>query len=83
MNIITTKVLHSVVASAAAAGASFDFKSLAIVLAGISFGLIGLVMAGSAFFPDIAEQYKRHIPTVITGLILVTVASTIVASLGG
>ena len=61
---------------------AFNFKALAIVFAGISFGLIGLVMAASAFFPEIAEQYKRHIPTVITGLILVAVASTIVSALG-
>ena len=63
--------------------AAFNFKGLAVILAGISFGLIGLVMAASAFFPEIAEQYKRNIPTVITGLILVAVSSTIVASLGG
>ncbi len=62
---------------------TFDFKGLSIILAGISFGLIGLVMAASALFPEIAEQYKRHIPTVITGLILVAVASTIVGALGG
>ena len=29
----------------------FDFQTLAVALAGISLGLIGVVMAGSAFFP--------------------------------
>ena len=61
----------------------FNFKTLAIIFAGISFGLIGLIMSGAALFPEQAEQFKRHIPTVITGLILVAVASTIVGALGG
>ena len=62
--------------------AAFNFKTLSIVFAGISLGLIGLIMAGGGLFPQEAEQYKRHIPTVITGLILVAVSSTIVAALG-
>lgn len=82
-SILFVQRLSTIVAATPQAGGDFDFKGLAIVLAGISFGLIGLVMAGSAFFPEIAEQYKRHIPTVITGLILVAVASTIVGALGG
>ncbi len=61
----------------------FDFKGLALALAVISLGLIGVVMAGGALFPEQAEQYKRHIPGVITGLILVSAASFIVSSLGG
>lgn len=63
--------------------ASFDFKALALIMAGISFGLIGVVMAGAGFFPDIVEPYKRHIPTVITGLILVGVATAIIGAVGG
>ncbi len=80
----TLKVVHTAGVHAPLAQESdFNFQGLALILAGISLGLIGLVMAGSALFPEIAEQYKRHIPTVITGLILVAVASTIVGSLGG
>ena len=61
----------------------FDFQTLAVALAGISLGLIGVVMAGSAFFPQIAEQYKNQITNVIVGVILVGVASFIVSALGG
>ena len=61
----------------------FDFQGLAILMAGVSLGLIGVVMAGSAFFPETAEQYKRQITTVIVGVILVGVASVIVGALGG
>ena len=60
---------------------SFDFATLALVLAGVSFGLIGAIMAGSALFPEIAERYKRQIPNVIVGLVLVGVASVIVGAL--
>ncbi len=61
----------------------FDFTGLAIILAGISLGGIGVVMAGAFFFPEIAERYKRQIPTVLTGLVLVGVSAVIVESLGG
>lgn len=77
-------ILSKIVASLpAAGGTSFDFKGLAFMLALISLGLIGAIMAGSALFPDTAEQYKRHIPTVITGIILVGVSSAIIGAIGG
>lgn len=80
----TLKVIHTAAIHAPAAqAASFDFKALALIMAGISFGLIGVVMAGAGFFPDIVEPYKRHIPTVITGLILVGVATAIIGAVGG
>lgn len=60
----------------------FNFQPLAILLAGISLGLIGVALAGSAFWPEQAERYKRQITTVIVGVILVTLATTIVAALG-
>lgn len=62
---------------------TFDFQGLAIMLAGVSLGLIGVIMAGSAFFPQIAEQYKQQINNVIVGIILVGVAGAIVSALGG
>jgi F0F1-type ATP synthase membrane subunit c/vacuolar-type H+-ATPase subunit K len=62
---------------------AFNFKGLAILLAGLSVGLIGLIMTGAAFFPEVAEQYKRQFTTVIVGVILVSVASAIVGALGG
>jgi hypothetical protein len=62
---------------------SFDFQGLAIMMAGISLGLIGVIMAGGALFPQIAEQYKQQINNVIVGIILVGVAGAIVGALGG
>lgn len=56
----------------------FDFQTLAIGLAGISLGGIGAIMAGYFLFPEIAERYKKQIPTVLIGLVLVAVASTII-----
>jgi hypothetical protein len=62
---------------------NFDFQGLAIVLAGISFGMIGAIMAGSGFWPELAERYKKNIPNVIIGVVLVGIASVIVAAIGG
>lgn len=61
----------------------FDFQTLAFTLAAISFGMIGAIMAGSGFWPETAERYKKNIPTVITGLVLVGVATFLVGALGG
>ncbi|MCB0079091.1 MAG: hypothetical protein KDD73_16945 [Anaerolineales bacterium] len=62
----------------------FDFQSLAIGLAGISFGLIGVLMAGAAFFGERSEQAKRTwLPTTIQGLVLVGVSAFIIGILGG
>ncbi len=62
---------------------NFNFQTLAIILAGISFGMIGVAMAGASFWPDIAERYKKQTMTVITGVIMVALASTIINALGG
>jgi len=59
----------------------FDFTKLALVLALVSLSMIGVVMAGAAMFPDLAERYKRHIPTVILGLVIVAVAGTLIGTL--
>lgn len=62
----------------------FDFQALALGFAGISFGLIGVLMTGAAFFGEQAEQAKRTwLPTTIQGLILVGVATFIIGILGG
>ena len=53
------------------------------MFAGISIALIGLVMAGGAFWPEISERYKRQLTGVIVGVVLVTLASTIVGAFGG
>lgn len=58
---------------------SFDFGTLAIGLAAISLGMIGVLMAGIALFGEWAEHAKRTwLPSVIIGLVLVGVASTII-----
>jgi hypothetical protein len=62
---------------------SFDFTSVALILAGISFGGIGMVMAGYFLFPDTAEKYKRQLPMVLGGLILLGVANALIAAFGG
>ena len=40
-------------------------------------------MAGGAFWPEISERYKRQLTGVIVGVVLVTLASTIVGAFGG
>lgn len=63
---------------------AFNFQTLAFVMAGISFGLIGVLMAGSAMFPELAETAKRTwLPNVIVGLILLGISSAILGALGG
>lgn len=58
---------------------AFDFGTLAIGLAAISLGMIGVLMAGIALFGEWAEHAKRTwLPSVIIGLVLVGVASTII-----
>ncbi len=61
---------------------SFNFQSLATALALVSLGLAGAIMAGSMLFPEAASRYKRQIPDVIVGLILVAASSYIISSLG-
>jgi len=61
----------------------FDFKGLSLLFAGLSLGLIGVAMAAGAFFPEVSEQYKRQITSVIVGVILVAVAGAIVGAMGG
>ena len=55
-----------------------DFTAMAKGLAIVSIGLIGAIMAGSALFPQQAEQYKKQIINVIVGLVLVGLASFLV-----
>ena len=62
----------------------FDFTVLGYALAGLSLGLIGVLMAGTVLFPEMAEKAKRNwLPTVITGVILLGVAGYILTALGG
>ncbi len=58
----------------------FDFQGLAFALAAVSFGGIGTVMAGYFLFPEIAERYKKQIPTVLIGLVLVMISATLIGA---
>ena len=63
---------------------SFDFQGLGVLLAGISFGLIGVIMTGSMLFPEWGERAKRqYLPNVIIGLVILGVSSLILAFFGG
>ncbi len=55
-----------------------DFVAMAKGLAVISIGLIGVIMAGAAFFPQQAEQYKKQLLNVVIGLVLVGAATAMV-----
>lgn len=61
----------------------FDFASIARTLAGVSFGLIGVILAGSAIFKEQAQQYKKMMWDVILGLVLLGISSYILSSFGG
>ena len=56
----------------------FDFTTVAIAFAGLSLGGIGLIMAGQFLWPDVAQRYKKQIPEVLIGLVLVAIAGGIV-----
>lgn len=62
---------------------SINFQGLASALALVSVGLAGAIMAGSMLFPEPAAKYKRQLPDVFIGLILVSVAGFLVGSFGG
>lgn len=62
---------------------NFNFQGLASALALVSLGLAGVIMAGSMLFPQTAAQYKRQIPDVFVGLILVAAAAYIISNFGG
>ncbi len=56
-----------------------QFLSIALGLAAISFGIIGVMLAGAALWPEQAAQYRSHIGNVIFGLVLIVIAGIIIA----
>ncbi len=56
----------------------FDFMSIAIIAGGISLGLIGVAMVGNMIWPDWTQKSKQGLQTLITGFIILTLASTII-----
>lgn len=61
----------------------FNFQGLANAFAAVSLGIAGAVMAGSMLFPETAAKYKRQIPDVIIGLVIVSSVSFIIGQVGG
>ncbi len=77
------EVINFIFFQAPALPTNVDFRTLGLGMAGISFGLIGLLMAGSAFFGEQAEHAKRTwLPTTIQGLILIGITTFIMTVLG-
>lgn len=62
---------------------NFNFQGLANALALVSLGMASVVMAGSMLFPEAAARYKRGIPDIFIGLILVSAAAYIIGQFGG
>jgi hypothetical protein len=60
-----------------------NFRTIALALAVISIGMAGVMMAGAMLWPEQAERYKSQIPTVLIGLVLVGVSSSLIAAFGG
>lgn len=77
-----TKAL-TVSTRAAAAEGGINLSNIASALAVASFAGIGVIMAGYFFFPEQAQRYKREIPTIIVGLILVAITGVLMNNLGG
>lgn len=64
------------------AAPEFDFAGLALVMAGLSFSVCGVLMVGSWLLPDIAEKAKRTwLPNTIMGLIVMGIGALIVTAL--
>jgi hypothetical protein len=61
----------------------FDFQTASFGLAILSMAGIGVIMAGSFLWPEQSERYKKMIPQIIVGLILVAIASTLIGFFGG
>lgn len=61
----------------------FDFQTAAFGLAILSMAGIGVIMAGSFLWPEQSERYKKMIPQIIVGLILVAIAGTLIGFFGG
>jgi hypothetical protein len=56
----------------------FDFMSLAIVLGGVSIGLIGVAFVGNMLWPEWAQKAKQSLQTLIVGFILLAIGAAII-----
>ncbi|MEM9773386.1 MAG: hypothetical protein AAF902_02315 [Chloroflexota bacterium] len=63
------------------AAPTYDFAAIGIVVGTISLGIAGVILAGSALFPELAENAKRTwIPNTIIGLVVIGIASFIIGA---
>ncbi len=53
--------------------------NLSLTFAGLSLAFGGLLMTAQWLAPELTQQYKRQIPDIIRGLVLVLIASGIMA----
>ena len=60
-----------------------DFRTIGVVLAGISFGLIGITMAGGMLWPEAAQKAQKQIQMVIQGLVIIMISGLLIAAFGG
>lgn len=59
----------------------YDFMPIGIIVGAISLGIAGVILAGSALFPELAENAKRTwIPNTIIGLVVIGISGFIIAS---
>jgi len=61
----------------------FDFQTAAFGLAILSMSGIGVIMAGSFLWAEQAERYKKMIPQIVIGLIIVAISTTLIGWFGG
>lgn len=60
-----------------------DFQTIGLSMAGVSFGIIAVMMIAAGIFPEEAGKYKKLIGTVVSGLLLLMVSGLIVSAFGG
>jgi xanthine/uracil permease len=56
---------------------------IALILAAFSLTFTGVMMAGSSLWPQQAEQFKKQIPNIITGVVIVVIASGLIDAFAG
>jgi hypothetical protein len=61
----------------------FDFMSIAIILGGVSIGLIGVAMVGNMLWPEWANKSKQSLQTLIVGFILLAIGAAIIEAFSG
>ena len=61
----------------------FDFMSIAIILGGISVGLIGIALVGNMLWPEWAQKAQKSLQSMIIGFILLAIGAAIIEAFAG